>query len=193
MDDINVTSLPVIGLRGMAILPGEITHCDIGRPKSLAAMEAALKADGLAFFVAQKDPKKTEVTAEDLETYGTVCRIRQVFRIQGDTVHLLVTGIARVRAQSYPSESPFFAAEIHYLQEREPDEVTAEALRRRLTEDFSAFAEQQGKLTAEQRGNILSVQGFSPFVDAVAQAAAVKLEDKQELIALFDDRHEYVD
>ena len=183
MDDINVTSLPVIGLRGMAILPGEITHCDIGRPKSLAAMEAALKADGLAFFVAQKDPKKTEVTAEDLETYGTVCRIRQVFRIQGDTVHLLVTGIARVRAQSYPSESPFFAAEIHYLQEREPDEVTAEALRRRLTEDFSAFAEQQGKLTAEQRGNILSVQGFSPFVDAVAQAAAVKLEDKQELIA----------
>ena len=182
MEEINVTNLPVIPLRGLAILPGEIMHCDIGRKKSLSAMEAALKKDALAFFVTQEDASKTEVTPADFPAVGTVCRIRQVFRIQGETVHLLVTGIARAKAVNYAAENPHFLAEIRYLPESEPDEVTAEALRRRLTEGFAAFAKLKDKLTREQQANVLNTKGFSPFVDAVAQAVITKIPDKQSLI-----------
>ena len=121
-------------------------------------------------------------TAADLPAVGTVCRIRQVFRVQGDMVHLLVTGIARAKAVAYPAESPHFLAEVRYLPESEPDEITAEALRRRLTEGFTAFAKLKDKLTREQQASVLSTKGFSPFVDGVAQAVITKIPDKQSLI-----------
>ena len=97
MDLHGIVTLPVIPLRGIAVLPNEVMHCDIGRKKTLSAMEQALSDEGFAFFVAQKNAKVVDVTPEDLYPVGTICRIRQVFRIQNDTVHLLVTGVARAR------------------------------------------------------------------------------------------------
>ncbi len=182
MEEINVTNLPIIPLRGLAVLPGEVMHCDIGRKKSLSAMEAALRGDALAFFTSQRDPKVSDITEGDMEMTGTVCRIRQVFRIQGDTVHLLVTGVARAKVVDILSDTPHFTANIRYLTETEPDPVTCEALRRRIGAGFTEHAKDKDRLTQEQRDTVLNTKGFSAFVDAVAQNVVGKLTDKQTLI-----------
>jgi len=186
MEFINKTILPVIPLRGLTVLPGEIMHCDIGRKKTLAAMQQALESDGLAFLCMQADQKKTDIDEGDLYRFGTVCRLRQVFRIQGDTVHLLVTGLRRAHIEEIVSDEPYFSARVHYAIETEPDAITMETLRRRLTEAFLAFAAEKDRLTQEQRETVAKTENFSSFVDAIAQHCVVKVADKQDLVELSD-------
>ena len=180
------TKLPIIPLRGLTVLPGEIMHCDIGRKKTLLAMEQALSADGLALLCMQEDQKRAEIDETELYRFGTVCRLRQVFRIRNDAVHLLVTGIARAHIEEFTAVEPYFEAKVAYLTETEPDAVTQEALRRRLTEGFLAFAQEKDRLTSDQRDAILSISEFSAFVDAVGQQCATKVLDKQQLVETAD-------
>ncbi len=182
MDLHGIVTLPVIPLRGIAVLPNEVMHCDIGRKKTLSAMEQALSDEGYALFVSQKNAKIVDVTPEDLYSIGTICRIRQVFRIQNDTVHLLVTGAARARIVSVLSENPHYTAQVEVIEDAEPDEYTAEALRRRLSEGFSDHANQRDRLTQEQKDAVLSQPTLSDLTDAIAQHVVSKLEDKQKLI-----------
>ena len=181
-EHLDKTVFPVIPLRGLTVLPGEILHCDIGRRKSLSAMEQAITEDGYALFVAQKDPKAVEITAKDLNEFGTVCRIRQVFRIQGETVHLLVTGVTRAEILSFEEDQPHFVAKVFFPEEIYPDESTVEALRRRLTDGFHAHAAKKDRLTQEQQAAILEEKDFSRFTDSIAQHVAGKLEDKQRIL-----------
>jgi len=182
MDLHGIVTLPIIPLRGIAVLPNEVMHCDIGRKKTLSAMEQALSDEGYALFVSQKNAKIVDVTPEDLYSIGTICRIRQVFRIQNDTVHLLVTGTARARIVSVLSENPHYTAQVEVIEDAEPDEYTAEALRRRLSEGFSDHANQRDRLTQEQKDAVLSQPTLSDLTDAIAQHVVSKLEDKQKLI-----------
>jgi len=182
MDLHGVVTLPVIPLRGIAVLPGEIMHCDIGRKKTLSAMEQALSEEGYALFVAQKNAKVVDVTPDDLYSVGTICRIRQVFRIQNDTVHLLVTGVARAHVDSIISENPHYTAQVSVMEDVEPDEATVEALRRRLSEGFSEHAAQRDRLTQDQKDTILALPTLSELTDSIAQQVVGKLEDKQKLI-----------
>ena len=180
------TKLPIIPLRGLTVLPGEIMHCDIGRKKTLLAMEQALSADGLALLCMQEDQKRAEIDETELYRFGTVCRLRQVFRIRNDAVHLLVTGIARAHIEEFTAVEPYFEATVAYLTETEPDAVTQETLRRRLTEGFLAFTQEKDRLTSDQRDAILSISEFSAFVDAVGQQCATKVLDKQQLVETAD-------
>ena len=180
------TKLPIIPLRGLTVLPGEIMHCDIGRKKTLLAMEQALSADGLALLCMQEDQKRAEIDETELYRFGTVCRLRQVFRIRNDAVHLLVTGIARAHIEEFTAVEPYFEAKVAYLTETEPDAVTQETLRRRLTEGFLAFTQEKDRLTSDQRDAILSISEFSAFVDAVGQQCATKVLDKQQLVETAD-------
>lgn len=180
------TKLPIIPLRGLTVLPGEIMHCDIGRKKTLLAMEQALSADGLALLCMQEDQKRAEIDETELYRFGTVCRLRQVFRIRNDAVHLLVTGIARAHIEEFTAVEPYFEAKVAYLTETEPDAVTQETLRRRLTEGFLAFTQEKDRLTSDQRDAILSISEFSAFVDAVGQQSATKVLDKQQLVETAD-------
>ena len=182
MEEIRTKNLPIIPLRGVAVLPWEIMHCDIGRRKSLAAMELALSGDGLAFFTTQFDPKQQDVKRDDMQMFGTVCRIRQVFRIQGDSVHLLVTGVRRARIVTFTEENEHFAADVEYLDDEAIDAATEEALRRRIAEDFVRHSVKRDRLTQEQRETILACADFSQFLDLVGQQVVQKLEDKQRLI-----------
>ena len=180
------TKLPIIPLRGLTVLPGEIMHCDIGRKKTLLAMEQALSADGLALLCMQEDQKRAEIDETELYRFGTVCRLRQVFRIRNDAVHLLVTGIARAHIEEFTAVEPYFEAKVAYLTETEPDAVTQETLRRRLIEGFLAFTQEKDRLTSDQRDAILSISEFSAFVDAVGQQCATKVLDKQQLVETAD-------
>lgn len=178
--------LPVIPLRGLAVLPGEIMHVDIGRPKTLGAMQRALETDGLAFLCLQQDSEKVEITPEDFSPYGTVCRLKQVFRLQGDSVHLLVTGIFRACIRSIEQTDTFFSAAVIPLDEVLPDAAEQEALRRRLTEQFFTYAESQKRLTKEQREAIAKIPNFAAFTDAVALNCARKPADKQKFLEMSD-------
>ena len=94
MTDI-ILQLPAVALRGMVILPGMMVHFDISRPRSIHAVEQAMMEDEKIFLVAQRDPDTDEPTQEELFNIGTIAHIKQVIKMQGGVIRVLVEGEER--------------------------------------------------------------------------------------------------
>ncbi len=172
-------TLPVIPLRGMVVLPGEIVHCDAGRKKTLAAIHAAAASDGLAFFCTQKTAAVSEPETSELYTIGTICHIRQVFRLQGEGIHMLVSGQTRAVVRSYMSEDPYFEANVLDVADIEGDMATVVALRRRVRDCFAEYVKLSNKLTANQRATLEEHDEAGQYADAVAGLVLESTEDRQ--------------
>ena len=89
--------LPTIALRGLVVFPNNVVHFEVGRQKSLAAIEAAMHANSNIFLIAQKDMETEEPTAQDLYAYGVISEIKQVLRVSEDLVKVLVEGKSRAK------------------------------------------------------------------------------------------------
>lgn len=174
--------MPIIPLRGMIVLPGEIVHCDAGRKKTLKAVQAAALADGMAFFCAQKDVDVEDPEREDLYHVGTICRVKQVFRIQGDSVHMLVTGLRRAYMKDITSMEPYIEAEVMELAQVDGEPPVIEALRRRVQAVFAECVKLNGKVSATQRKSTENIEDAGEFVYAVAGLFVQNMEERQELL-----------
>ncbi len=176
-------TLPVIPLRGIVVLPGEVIHCDAGRKKTLAAMQAAASGDGVAFFCAQKDAQRAEITFDDLNLFGTICKIKQVFRIQGEGLHMLVTGLARAKVSEFTADAPYFEAAVEKPKDEAGDPFVVEAMRRRLIDRFNEFSRLNGKLTSDQRQEVLTLTDEGALTYAIARHTLAAQEQRQTLLA----------
>ena len=93
----NAMHLPVVALRGLVVFPNNVVHFEVGRQKSIAAIEAAMHANSNIFLIAQKDRETEEPTAQDLYAYGVISEIKQVLRVSEDLVKVLVEGKSRAK------------------------------------------------------------------------------------------------
>ena len=91
--------LPVLALRGLAVFPDQTVHFDVGRAKSIKALEDAMKRDQNIMLVPQRDIVENDPSLEGLYTIGTVAKVKQVLHAQGENLRVLVTGICRARIQ----------------------------------------------------------------------------------------------
>ncbi|HWQ58569.1 MAG TPA: endopeptidase La [Clostridia bacterium] len=187
------TRMPVVPLRGLVVLPGELLHFDAGRSESRKALAAAAQKDGLVFISSQKDARKNEVTGEDLYEMGTVCRVRQTLNLPGDTVRVLVQGIIRADAYAYRT-GEYMTAAIRTIREIPADAVVAEALRRRLDSALSEYAGISTRVSSDALEAIARTEGVAQFTDAVANAVMTKAEQRQNVLEQLDveERMKYV-
>src|SRR5690554_4181206 len=126
-------TLPMIPLRGITIFPYMVLHFDVGREKSIASLDEAMMKDQEIFLVPQRESKIENPTKEDLLNIGTLCVIRQLLKLPGNTVRVLVEGISRGRLVTL-KEEPFYKATIELLEEtiEESADVEVEALVRNV-------------------------------------------------------------
>ncbi|MDU2994080.1 MAG: LON peptidase substrate-binding domain-containing protein, partial [Clostridium sp.] len=87
--------LPLIPLRGLTIFPNMVLHFDVGREKSVVAIEEAMLNDENIFLASQRDPEIEEPTSENISKIGTLCKIKQIIKMPGDTMRVLVEGKVR--------------------------------------------------------------------------------------------------
>ena len=87
--------LPLIPLRGLTIFPNMVLHFDVGREKSVAAIEEAMLNDENIFLASQRDPEIEEPTSENISKIGILCKIKQIIKMPGDTMRVLVEGKVR--------------------------------------------------------------------------------------------------
>ena len=104
--------LPVLPLRGLTVFPYMILHFDVGRVKSIKALEEAMVNNQLIFLVAQKDAKNDFPVEEDIFSVGTISRVKQLLKLPGDTIRVLVEGISRAEISEFTQTEPFFMAEV---------------------------------------------------------------------------------
>ncbi|MBQ3108503.1 MAG: endopeptidase La [Clostridia bacterium] len=174
--------LPVVALRGLAVLPGEILHFDAGRPKTIAAVQTAVEQDSLVFLTSQLDPRQNEIKREDINTIGTVCRVRQVLKLPGDSIRVLAEGICRAEAGEFIAIEPYFEAFVQRITADPHDPVMGEALRRRLSEAFREYASISNRINADTILNIEDLAADGEYADAVAEQIIKKVEEKQLIL-----------
>ena len=121
--------IPTVALRGLVVLPGEMLHFDAGRPKSVHALNRAMDEEGLIFVSAQKDPKISEIEPDDIYETGTLCALRQVLPMPGDSARVFVEGVCRALAMKVRDGEEGFSADIEVLEDEEYKPAKAEALR----------------------------------------------------------------
>ena len=131
-----IITKPLLALRGILIFPGMIANIDVGREKSMAAIDAAELTDKQIILVGQKQPEQENVTADDLYTWGVLATIKQKLQLPNGAVRLLVEGLERVHvlhaAQVNENEQDFFVGEVEVVPADDAVDAEAEGLRRLL-------------------------------------------------------------
>ena len=116
--------LPLIPLRGLAIFPYMILNFDIGREMSLKALDQAMLEDELVFLTSQKEAEVDDPTTEDFYHVGTICKVKQVIKLPGETVRVLVEGISRGKVKEINEDEGYFKASVEEIIEKSENKIS---------------------------------------------------------------------
>jgi ATP-dependent Lon protease len=180
--------LPLLPLRGLTIFPFTTIYFDVGRTKSIKALEEAMTNNQLIFLVTQKDARNESPNVDDLYSVGTISKVKQLLKLPGDTIRVLVEGLTRAQILELEQKDPYFIAEIvekNFVIQNEKS-IDLEALRRQAISTFEDYAKISAKITPEIVMAIGAVQDTSQLADSIAGHMHIKIEAKQELLDEFN-------
>ena len=180
----SIQTLPAIALRGLTVFPNVLIHFDVGRAASIKAMEAAMAAGEPVFLVGQKDMTVERPERDDLYTVGTLSNVRQILRMPGDNVRVMVEGISRARLRDVTQREPYLMAEIEAIPEEKAGRASAktEALMRSTYEMFQNYTELAPKISPDLLINVLASDDPGYIADYIAQNIAMRNSDKQAIL-----------
>jgi ATP-dependent Lon protease len=183
----NRVILPLIPLRGITIFPYMVLHFDVGREKSIAALEEAMISKQKIFLATQRDARVEEPGLDDIFEMGTVCSIKQILKLPGETVRVLVEGEVRAKLDHLVQAEPFFTAEIEILEDAdEKADKKTEALMRSVRKSFDDYVKLSGSIPYEIILTLDELDSPGRFSDVVSSYLMLKQDKKQELLEAFD-------
>lgn len=181
-------TLPVIPLRGLTVFPYMVLHFDVGRERSINALEEAMVSDQMIFLSSQKEAEMSSPTSEDVYEVGTISRIKQMLKLPGDNIRVLVEGISRGRVKKFVQEVPYFMAEVEEWEENDAIDydTAAEALMRSVIDSFEKYIEVSHKISPEIFMTITEIEHPGRLADSIAANIVLKPYQKQDLLEAFD-------
>ncbi len=174
--------LPLIPLRDLVVFPYMVTTILVGRPRSVAALDASVDADGKLFLVGQRDPEIAEPGASDLHRIGCIARVAQSLRLPDGTMKVLVEGLDRARLVSIVATEGSPLALVEPLLPPPPSGVAAEAIRRFVLASLKEYAALSRKLSDEVVDAIERIEDPYQLACATAANLLLPLDTKQRLL-----------
>ena len=175
--------IPVLALRGMTVFPGVITHFDVGREKSIRAIDEAMSADQMIFMLSQVDILDDDPAVKKLSEIGTVCYIKQLLRLPGDVVRILVEGRYRANLESMIRTKPYFYGRVMRVEAKPyQDNAKTEATVRKAYQLFEQYSELAPKMQPEVMLSLLATKDPGLIADVMAQHATFGYQDKQKIL-----------
>lgn len=180
--------MPCIPLRGISVFPQTVAHFDVGREKSVKALEAAMKKDKILFVSSQKDEYILIPKEEDYYKVGTVVKIKQMLKIQGDSVRVLVEGLHRAAIKEVVSEEPYITVSIEEIPRNHvsEDDLETEAMKRIVLNSFNEYLDLNPNAKSDTYDMSVAFKDAEIFADTVAVQLDLDLEEKQEILETFD-------
>lgn len=177
--------LPLVALRNMAVMPGMLIHFDVNRKISIEAIEAAMLHNQQVLLVSQVDAEVENPTVEDLYPVGTIAEIKQMIKLPGNVIRVLVTGLSRATLDAIVSEEPYLKATITVKDEGAIciSEAEEEAMIRALKDLFEVYVTENNKLNKDIIRQIEGSNEVSKMVEQLSIHIPMTLEDKQLLLA----------
>jgi ATP-dependent Lon protease len=187
MSDKPVKRLPMLPLRGLTIFPYLVLHFDVGRARSIAALEEAMVNNQEIFLVTQKDIKIEEPEIDDIYEVGTISKIKQLLKLPGETIRVLVEGLERAKILEYTKEEPFFevvlATPVKY--DKAELELQMEAVSRKVLSSFEDYVKLSNKISPETLLTVNNLEDPERLADVIAANVLVRTEDKQKVLEAF--------
>ena len=181
----NVVHLPAIALRGLVVFPNNVVHFEVGRAKSIAAIEAAMRTNSSVFLVAQQEMDVEEPTIRDLYAYGVIAEIKQVLRVSDELVKVLVEGKTRARLLELDAGEKYLQAAVRPVAVRgiAADKRTqVEALVRSLKDCFEEYLSYSPQISKDVVYNIVSSDSPLFLSEYMPANLLFKYEDKQAIL-----------
>lgn len=188
MSNDDIKRLPLLPLRGLTIFPYMVLHFDVGRAKSIAALEAAMVDNQEIFLVTQKDSKIEDPTVDDIYEVGTISKIKQLLKLPGDSIRVLVEGLERGRILEYTKEDSHFEVELMTPEDYDKKEIELqlEAASRSVLSAFEKYVKLSNKISPEILLTVTTLEDNERLADIIAANTLVKIEDKQCILEAFD-------
>ena len=175
--------LPILALRGLAVFPDQTIHFDVGRPKSLKALEEAMKSNQTILLIPQKSILDDDPGMDALYPIGCVCRVKQILKAGGDNLRVLVTGLCRARIADLHQSEPYLSGMVESMPEIECDDTPrAQALRREANALYGGYLDM-----AEHPGHTIQLKMIESndtgyLADCIAQNSGMDFADKAKLL-----------
>ncbi|WP_313994419.1 endopeptidase La [uncultured Selenomonas sp.] len=181
-------TLPLLPLRGLVIYPHMMVNLDVGRDRSVAAIESAIAGDSRILVVSQRDPELDDPAAADLYEVGTVAEIRQFLRMPEGVLRILVDGQQRAEILTVREGESYAEADVHVAEEIEntPQSKDIEALVHGITSKFEEWVKLSHKIPPEALVSISIMEDTGRLADIIASHLSLKHDVRQEILAAFD-------
>ena len=176
-------NMPILALRGITVFPDQTIHFDVGRMKSVLALEAAMKKDQILMLVPQKEILDDDPQLQQLYPIGTVVRVKQVLKAQGDNIRVLVNGLHRARILELSQFEPYLSGRVEPVEDSLwTENVRTMALRRDAIGLFMSYMEYVEQPAQALQLRLISSNDCSFVADTIAQHSGVDYKDKAKLL-----------
>ena len=179
--------MPVLALRGLTVFPDQTVHFDIGRPKSIKALETAMKGNQRLLLVPQKDIVEDDPGIAGLYPIGTVVQVKQVLRHQGENLRVLVNGMCRAKLVELTQEEPFLSGLAEAIVEvHTADNSLNHALVREANALYGMYSELLEHPSQAVQLKMLSSKDPGFIADSIAQNSGMDFTDKAKLLCMLN-------
>lgn len=181
-------TIPLLPLRGLLVFPYTVLHFDVGREKSISALEYSMMEDQYILLSTQKDARLDFPTPDEIYKTGTIAKVNQLLKLPGNTIRVLVEGICRGKIVRYIETEPFLKVEVVEIQEGDckAENLEIEALMRSTLNQFKEYIKLSKKTSPEVMITVNSISEPGKLADIIASHMSMKVEQKQEILEIID-------
>lgn len=178
--------VPLLPLRGLLMFPTMVLHLDVGRDKSVAALEKAMVDEQIIFLAAQKKESVEEPKPEEIYRIGTLAKIKQMLKLPNGTFRVLVEGLQRAEIIRFVDEDNEFTVEVQELIDIPGDSLEEEALMRSILKQFEQYVKVSRKITKETLMSVTDIEEPGRLADIITSHLTLKLREKQEILEMLN-------
>ncbi|MFD2670517.1 endopeptidase La [Marinicrinis sediminis] len=182
----NQRKLPLLPLRGLLVYPSMVLHLDVGRDKSVKALEKAMIEDNLILLCTQAEVDIEEPNQEDIFKIGTIAKVRQMLKLPNGTIRVLVEGVSRAEIQAYTENEEFYEVMALEWEEAPDNRVELHALMRMVLNHFEQYTQYSKKVSPETFAAVSDIEEPGRLADVISSHLSVKIKDKQEILETAD-------
>lgn len=187
--------MPMLPLRGVLVFPYTVIHLDVGRKKSVNAIEEAMMVDKEIFLATQKDAQNDDPYEDDVYHIGTIAEVRQILKMPGGTMRILVEGICRAQVKEFIAMDPYIKVKVEEFKENNLEkDAEIEALMRTLVSQFEQYVRMSKKIPPETVISVVAIEEPGRLADVIASHLTLKIDEKQKILEALDvnERLEYL-
>ncbi|NIK75991.1 ATP-dependent Lon protease [Paenibacillus castaneae] len=180
--------LPLLPLRGLLVYPSMVLHLDVGRDKSVRALERSMVEDHMILLCSQSEVNIEEPTVDDIYKVGTIAKVRQMLKLPNGTIRVLVEGVVRAEILSYLPNDEFYEVNVKELPEQDTDDPEVDALMRTVLNQFEHYITLSKKVTPETHAAVSDIDDPGRLADVITSHLSLKIKDKQDILETVDAR-----